>query len=166
MYDFGISGTKTQQYLIRLRKNKNADLRKKVATYLRHANKYNEVFDPVPKLATPTFQEVEQMEFGDPFLDCGNLTHPEEPWAVDPDTQEGIQAYLIMSRCKEELRRLSKEARQIVRWALEYQGRLDNFAKDIADGSEIIPLNLSSNDKISDEHINIKNWPLGRPAWT
>ncbi|KAH9814973.1 hypothetical protein DFH28DRAFT_1221503 [Melampsora americana] len=128
-------GTKVQQYLIKIRTNKNADLRKKVATYLRHANSYNEDFEPDPKLATPTVKEVEEMEFGDPFLDCGNLSHPQEPWAVDADTQEGIQAYLIRSRCKEELRRLTKEARQTVKWALEYQGRLDNLAKDIEEGN-------------------------------
>lgn len=132
-----ISGTKVQQYLIKIRTNKNADLRKKVATYLRHANSYNEDFEPDPKLATPTVKEVEEMEFGDPFLDCGNLSHPQEPWAVDADTQDGIQAYLIRSRCKEELRRLTKEARQTVKWALEYQGRLDNLAKEIEDGSKI-----------------------------
>jgi hypothetical protein len=76
------------------------------------------------------------MEFGDPFLDCGSLTHPQEAWAVDSDTQEGIQLYLTNARCKEELRRLTKEARQTVNWAIQYQGRLDTLAKDIHEQSE------------------------------
>lgn len=78
------------------------------------------------------------MEFGNPFLDCGSLTHPNEPWAIDPDTQEGIQAFLTVCRCKEELRRVSKEARQTANWALMYQSRLDNLEQDIEDGSESI----------------------------
>lgn len=135
------TGTKVQQYLISLRKRKNAELRTKVSTYLRHANSYNNEFAPNPAIPTPTVKDVENMEFGDPFLDSGSLTHPNEPWAVDPDTQEGIQAYLTILRCKEELRRVSKEGRQIVNWALMFQSRLDNLAKDIDDGSEsfIIP---------------------------
>ncbi|KAH9817109.1 hypothetical protein DFH28DRAFT_827870, partial [Melampsora americana] len=71
------------------------------------------------------------MEFGDPFLDCGSLTCPQEAWAMESDTQEGIQIYLTTARCKEELRRLTKEARQMVHWAIQYQGRLDTLAKEI-----------------------------------
>lgn len=130
-------GTKVQQYLISLRRKKNADLRNKLTTYLRHAHSYNTEFSPDPSIPTPTLKEVEKMEFGDPFLDCGSLTHPNESWAVDPDVQEGIQAYLTSSRCKEELRRLAKEARQTVHWALLLQSRLDNLAKSIQDGGEL-----------------------------
>lgn len=135
-------GTKVQQYLIRLRANKNEELRKKLATYLRHANSYNDEFVPDPKIPTPNMKDLERMEFGDPFLDCGSLTHPNEAWAIDPDTQEGIQAYLTYSRCKEELRRLTKEARQLMRWAIEYQGRLDTLAQEIEHGGEIISKSL------------------------
>ncbi|KAH9816122.1 hypothetical protein DFH28DRAFT_927475 [Melampsora americana] len=124
-------GANIQQYLIRLRTAKNAELRKKLATYLRHAEQYNNQFHPDPSIPNPTLQELEQMEFGDPFLDCGSLTHPQEAWAVDSDTQEGVQLYLTNARCKEELRRLTKEARQMVHWAIQYQGRLDTLAKKI-----------------------------------
>ncbi|KAH9822492.1 hypothetical protein DFH28DRAFT_1049759 [Melampsora americana] len=132
----GYIGTNIQQYLIRLRTAKNAELRKKLATYLRHAEQYNNQFHPDPSIPTPTLQELEQMEFGDPFLDCGSLTHPQEAWAVDSDTQEGVQLYLTNARCKEELRRLTKEARQMVHWAIQYQGRLDTLAKEIHEQSE------------------------------
>lgn len=93
-------GTNVQQYLIQQRTKKNAELRKKLNTYLRHAKQYNEEYEPDLRIPTPTLQEVEQMEFGDPFLDCGDLTHPQEAWAVDSDTQEGIQLYLTNARCK------------------------------------------------------------------
>lgn len=114
-----------------LRILKHAKLRRKLATYLWQANNYNTEFLPDPPLPTPTLKEIEKMDIGDPFMDCGSLTHPTEPWAVDPDTQQGIQAYLTYSRCTEELERISMDTRQMLNWAISYQARLDTLAVKI-----------------------------------
>lgn len=129
----GISGTRIQQQMNHMRKLKNEDLRRKYRSYMRHAISYNSEFEPNPDIPCPTLKEVEGMEIGHPFLDCGSLTHPLEPWAIDPKTQEGIQAVLTALRCDEELWRVRKEARQMVSWALHYQGKLDALAEEIRD---------------------------------
>lgn len=120
----------------KMRKLKNEDLRRKHRSYLRHANSYNSEFVPIPEIPRPTLREVEGMEIDHPFFDCGSLTHPLEPWAIDPKTQEGIQAVLTARRCEEELWRVRKEARQMVRWALQYQSKLDALAEDIQNASK------------------------------
>lgn len=76
------------------------------------------------------------MDISDPFFDCGSFTHPNEDWAVDPATQEGIQATLTVARCEEELRRIAKEARQMLSWALDYQDRIDELYRGIEDGED------------------------------
>ncbi|KAH9816559.1 hypothetical protein DFH28DRAFT_1081845 [Melampsora americana] len=73
---------------------REAQLRRKHATYVRLARKYNERFTPGTLLATALLQEVEGMDLGDTFLNFGGLIHSNEPWAVDDATQEGIQAYI------------------------------------------------------------------------
>ncbi|KAH9823027.1 hypothetical protein DFH28DRAFT_880781, partial [Melampsora americana] len=110
------------------------ELRRKHSTYNRLAGNYNATFAPNEPLATPTLMEVERMEITDPFFNCGNLTHPQEPWAVDPRTQDGIEAYLDVQRCEEELRRIAKEARQMMNWGLAFQDKIDVLQDEIRQG--------------------------------
>lgn len=117
-----------------LRTLKNSQLRRKVASYLRLANEYNSKFEPEPLVATPTLQEVEAMDISHPFLNFGSLIHSDEPWAVDEPTQTGIEAYITVSRCKEELRRVAKETRQMLNWAIDFQEKIDVLRKDTVDG--------------------------------
>jgi hypothetical protein len=99
-----VTGTNVQKKMNTLRLLKNNQLRQKHATYIRLAKQYNEDFTPNPLLHTPTLQEVEAMDLCHPFLNFGSLIHSTEPWAVDEATQEGIEAYINICRCTEELR--------------------------------------------------------------
>ncbi|EGG03984.1 uncharacterized protein MELLADRAFT_89768 [Melampsora larici-populina 98AG31] len=113
-----------------------AQLRRKHATYWRLANDYNIEFQPDTPLDTPSLQEVEAM--------------PLKPWAIDDATQEGIEAYITICRCQEELRRIAKEARQMVCWAVEYQDKINELRRDTINdlssfATDVIP-NWTSKD--------------------
>jgi hypothetical protein len=134
-----VIGTNVQKKMNNLRTLKQAQLRRKHATYVRLAREYNDRFTPGTLLATPSLQEVEGMELGDPFLNFGGLIHSNEPWAVDDATQEGIQAYIDVCRCTEELRRIAKEARQMMNWALGFQKKIDILRQDTINGLSMFP---------------------------
>ncbi|EGG02720.1 uncharacterized protein MELLADRAFT_66143 [Melampsora larici-populina 98AG31] len=55
------TGAKQQPRNAELRAKKQGLLRKKTATYLRHAAKYNNRFQPAQRLLEPTFEEVRQL---------------------------------------------------------------------------------------------------------
>ncbi|KAH9811811.1 hypothetical protein DFH28DRAFT_931486 [Melampsora americana] len=130
-------GTNVQNKMNTLRLLKNNQLRQKHATYIRLAKRYNEDFTPNPLLHTPTLQEVEEMDLCHPFLNFGSLIHSTEPWAVDKATQEGMEAYINVCRCTEELRRIAKEARQMLNWAVLYQAKIDHLR--LNNSNDIIP---------------------------
>ncbi|KAH9820639.1 hypothetical protein DFH28DRAFT_824007, partial [Melampsora americana] len=71
-----------------------------------------------------SFEEVKLYNIEHEFWNVGHLTHPNEKWAVDPDTQKGIEAFLNVRGCKEELRRIAKEVRQMVLFALSNEEKL------------------------------------------
>lgn len=65
------------------------------------------------------------MEITDPFWDGGQLSHPDEAWASEPETKEGIQAFLTCRSAREELSRIGREVRHILQWACQHQAKLD-----------------------------------------
>lgn len=69
----------------------------------------------------------------DIFWTGGALSHPDQPWASDPPTREGIMAFLVKRAADEELQRISREARQMLDWAIKYQSRLDIAMSDFLD---------------------------------
>ncbi|KAH9810876.1 hypothetical protein DFH28DRAFT_1085386 [Melampsora americana] len=131
-------GTNVQKKMNHLRTLKNTQLKQKHATYTQLAQAYNEQFAPLTLLATPSLQEVEAMDLSHTFLNFGGLIHSDEPWAVDVPTQQGIEAYISICCCTEELRRIAKEARQMMNWAVQYQGKIDRLRQDT--DNNIIPL--------------------------
>lgn len=118
----------------KLRMKKRALLKKKHATYLRHAEKYNRKHQRAPQLRLPTFDEVSDMDLLDSFWDETALDHPEEPWASCQQTREGIVAFRSQRSCEEELRRLGREVRQLMFWGLEYQARIQASRPNEANG--------------------------------
>ncbi|KAH9812334.1 hypothetical protein DFH28DRAFT_1084488 [Melampsora americana] len=124
-------GTNVQKKMNTLRNLKNTQLRKKHATYWRLANDFNNKFHPEALLPTPSLQEVEAMPL-------------KEPWAVDEATQDGIESYITMCRCQEELRRIAKEARQMVCWAVDYQDKTNNLRQNTK--SDILPIWATSKE--------------------
>lgn len=65
------------------------------------------------------------MQLSDFFWNFGALTNPNEPWAVDVDTQVGIQVALMQRSCQEELSRVSQEVRQAMNWAVGMSKKID-----------------------------------------
>jgi hypothetical protein len=82
-------------------------------------------------LPTPTLDDVKSFDMDEPFWNIGLLDHSNEPWAVDANTQKGIQAYLIVERCDKELRQIAREARQAIRWAIINFLNLENIQKEM-----------------------------------
>lgn len=101
-------------------------LQQKYKSYHRRAKAYNDNFCPTPPIQDPSLREVENMDINDLFWSGGStLSHPQEPWASDLATREGIQAYLSLRSSQEELCRIGREVRHLAQWALEYQGKID-----------------------------------------
>ncbi|KAH9822566.1 hypothetical protein DFH28DRAFT_1181288 [Melampsora americana] len=137
-------GTNVQKKMNHLRTLKNTQLKRKHAMYTRLAQAYNEQFAPLTLLATPSLQEVEAMDLSHTFLNFGGLIHSDEPWAVDVPTQQGIEAYISICRCTEELWRIAKEARQMMNWAVQYQGKIDRLRQDTDNSLSIVFLYMRS----------------------
>ncbi|EFP82321.2 uncharacterized protein PGTG_07718 [Puccinia graminis f. sp. tritici CRL 75-36-700-3] len=113
------SGTRLQAQFRRQMSGKMKHLKNKWASYNHRANDYNTKFTPEIYLPTPTLDEVKAYQMDHAFWSIGLLDHPHEPWAADTDTQQGIQAYLLLTHTEDELRRISREARQAVEWAIQ-----------------------------------------------
>ncbi|OAV96753.1 hypothetical protein PTTG_26239 [Puccinia triticina 1-1 BBBD Race 1] len=123
------SGTRVQARFKKIMNSKTKLLRSKWVSYNKKAEDYNTLYVPEATMATPSLEEVKSMDLTDPFWNLGSLTHPEEPWAVDFNVQRGISAYLTQSRCQEELARISREARQALKWAIHKSSKLDEISK-------------------------------------
>ncbi|EGG06927.1 uncharacterized protein MELLADRAFT_106366 [Melampsora larici-populina 98AG31] len=108
-----------------LRKKKQILLKKKLDTYLRHASRYNQRHRPTPRLVLPSLDEVLEMDLLHPFWDEVALNHLDEPWASCQRTKDGIVALRNQLASEEELRRLAREVRQLMGWAIDYQNRVD-----------------------------------------
>jgi hypothetical protein len=87
---------------------------------------YNTSHPDNTQLVNYTLDEAKALALDDAFWNFGYLTHPNEAWATDADTQQGIQAYLMYCRSEEELRRISHEVRQMLRWALAMDEKVQN----------------------------------------
>ncbi|KAH9814029.1 hypothetical protein DFH28DRAFT_895069, partial [Melampsora americana] len=100
-------------------------------TYLRHATRFNESFRPATLIPTPSFESINRMKIDDPFWEIEELTHPNEDWAVDPLTRAGIDAWRIQRSAREEMRRIGRELRQQLQWALVYSTKVKDLERNI-----------------------------------
>jgi hypothetical protein len=112
-------------------------LKNKWASYNHRANDYNTKFTPEIYLPTPTLDEVKAYQMDHAFWSIGLLDHPHEPWAADTDTKQGIQAYLLLTHTEDELRRISREARQAVEWAIQKGQKLQLVYQVFQIGEEV-----------------------------
>ncbi|EGG01603.1 uncharacterized protein MELLADRAFT_117760 [Melampsora larici-populina 98AG31] len=124
------TGTTQQTWINKQRNRKNALLKKKFSTYHRHVSKYNSSHRRRDALADLTFEDIESMPVTHGFWDLGGLSHPEEQWASNDDTKEGIRIYLVWRAANEELLHIARETRQLIRWALEFQVKLDDIRRE------------------------------------
>lgn len=86
--------------------------------------RYNERFNPEVAIQTPSFQAVIRMEIDDSFWETSDLIHPNEDWAVDPQTISGIESWRTERNSVEEMRRIGQEVRQQLKWAVEYSTKV------------------------------------------
>ena len=120
---------------------KNRTLQQKYQTFDTHVDRYHHEYPDSPIIQLPTLADVKDLSVDDPFWNVGSLTHPNEPWAVDINTQHGIQAYRTLRSCEEELARIAREVRKMVRWSLAMEDKLN----DLLNLSKMGALNYSSN---------------------
>ncbi|KAA1074588.1 hypothetical protein PGT21_012072 [Puccinia graminis f. sp. tritici] len=123
------SGTRMQARFKKLMSSKMKHLKSKWTLYNQKALNYNENHSTNILVATPVFEDVRSMGLDDPFWNIGSLSHPNEPWAIDSTIKEGIEAILMSTHCNEDLRRISREARQAIKWAVEKSKCLDMISK-------------------------------------
>ncbi|OAV92783.1 hypothetical protein PTTG_04955 [Puccinia triticina 1-1 BBBD Race 1] len=126
-WDRGGSGTQVQERYKKQMTSKVNILKKKWLAYSNRAEAHNSDFTPRTPLSTPTLEEVKSCGIKDSFWNMGALSHPDEPWAIDSDVQKGIQAYLTLTHCQDELHRIAREARQAVQWAINKSEKLSHI---------------------------------------
>jgi hypothetical protein len=100
-------------------------------------------------LDTPTFDEVKGFDIENNFWNLGSLDHPSEPWAVDSKTKDGIQAYLEVTHCQDELHQIARETRQGMKWAIEKGKKINHMYEMLQNGwsdLSILSLHHTSND--------------------
>ncbi|KAH9807730.1 hypothetical protein DFH28DRAFT_912841, partial [Melampsora americana] len=127
-----------QQHTKKTLREKQAVLKTKYNLFERNVKKFNTDFPNDPILC-PTFDEMKTLSLADGFWDIGQLTHPDQPWAVDQDTREGIRAYLDMTHASDELRRIARECRQSINWALEMEGKTNRWIVDVVRSKILLP---------------------------
>ncbi|KAH9815291.1 hypothetical protein DFH28DRAFT_893525, partial [Melampsora americana] len=117
-------GTRMQQRTKKLLRDKQAVLKNKYTTYKTNVDKFNTDYPSQNPITCPSFEDIKSKTLADQFWDIGQLTHPNEPWAVDQDTRDGIRAYLDMTHAHDEVRRVGRGVRQSINWALQMQEKL------------------------------------------
>jgi hypothetical protein len=127
-------GTRVQARFKKQMNTKMKLLKNKWISYNHRAIHYNATYTPNPDLPTPTFDKVKSFQINNSFWNIGLLDHPNEPWAIEMETQKGIQAYLTIINCDDELRRISREARQALHWAVRKAAKVENILEALLMG--------------------------------
>ncbi|POW15349.1 hypothetical protein PSTT_02240 [Puccinia striiformis] len=78
-------------------------------------------------LETPTLEEVKSFGMEDAFWNMGPVSHPNEPWAIDFKHTERHQRLPYLIHCQDELNRISREARQAVKWAIQRDKKMEDI---------------------------------------
>ncbi|KAH9822464.1 hypothetical protein DFH28DRAFT_881386 [Melampsora americana] len=129
----GLGCRKHERYRI-LMKGKQDQFQKKYRTFETQINNYKESYPASNMDPCPPIEDLQALPMDDPYWNVGNLTHPNEPWASDKTTQEGIRHWRNLQRANEELRRIATEVRRMLRWAIELNDKLLNLRSLIESG--------------------------------
>ncbi|KAA1110581.1 hypothetical protein PGT21_026603 [Puccinia graminis f. sp. tritici] len=147
------SGTRVQHRFKKQMNSKMNMFKKKWISYNNWATSFNSDFSPEVPLETPSFDDVKAFGIDNFFWSTSRLDHPSEPWAVDVNTQKGIQAYLTVTHCQDELRRIAREARQTVTWAIEKSIKMDQLLQSLQAGQEyLLRIQLSQSSRAVSLH--------------
>ncbi|EGG02740.1 uncharacterized protein MELLADRAFT_78703 [Melampsora larici-populina 98AG31] len=126
------AGTRVQQRMKKSLREKQTAFKSKYNTFKRLVDGFNADFPDGPVFDCPSFENCRALSVYDPFWDVGQLTHPGEAWAVDPKTQEGIQAYLAMTHAHDELTRVGRECCQMIKWAASVKQKISVLCDALA----------------------------------
>lgn len=107
--------------------NKQKNLKQKYTSYDLEVTRFHTRFPDAEVLELPTMEDIFVLDLEDPFWNVGHLTHPNELWATDVPTQNGIQAFRRLRSCNEELRRIAREVRNVVLDSLRTEVKLNNL---------------------------------------
>ncbi|KAH9807709.1 hypothetical protein DFH28DRAFT_1202125, partial [Melampsora americana] len=128
-----------QQHTKKTLREKQAILKVKYKTFEQNVKKFNIDFPTNDPVVCPPFDEMKSLSLADRFWDVGQLTHPDQPWAVDQDTQDGIRAYLDMTHTRDELHRIARECRQCINWALEMEEKTNKWIVSVVRSKILLP---------------------------
>lgn len=135
-------GARNQARMHSKKLDRRKTLARRLKTYERHATRYNSAHRPQDALVVPSLQTIHSMSISDPFWEMAGLSHPDEDWAVDVNTRAGIDAFRTERSCLEELRRIARELRQLLQWAVDYATRIKELGQ-AADAGVYLLLTLS-----------------------
>ncbi|EGG12645.1 uncharacterized protein MELLADRAFT_86843 [Melampsora larici-populina 98AG31] len=126
-------GTSRKSIVINAVKKHAMALKGTLETYLTQLANYRKVFPTniVPDPALMDHNRLLVLEPDAPFWNDGFITHANEPWAIDPNTQHGMRQLAYYERSKEELRRIGWEIRQSMRWATQQHISLMDIFQDL-----------------------------------
>lgn len=129
------AGTKRQAHFKSLKTSKDRNFVRKYNTFSTQVMRYNDL-PGSREIELPALDDVKTYPIEHRFWDIGSLTHPDEPWAVDEATKDGIDAYLKRSRCREELGRIAREAYQMIEWAILMETRVEALDVTVSSNSK------------------------------
>ncbi|WAR59025.1 hypothetical protein PtB15_10B367 [Puccinia triticina] len=117
-------GTRGQQKIMKALRKRAANLRSVLDRYNQQVDSFRSR-NP-DRVAPPTinYSELIALQADDLFWNDGLFTNANEPWAVEPRTQQGIRRLAYFNRALEEIRRLGWESRRAMQWATERHTRL------------------------------------------
>ncbi|EFP88052.2 uncharacterized protein PGTG_13856 [Puccinia graminis f. sp. tritici CRL 75-36-700-3] len=135
-------GTAGKEKLINSIRKKTFALEAVVNTYNRHLSAFHIAFPNRPILQEAVYDTILQMEPDDIFWMDGVFTNNDEPWAIDPDTQDGMRLVARQQRAREETCRIGREMRRAVRWAVIEHQRIIPLMFGLATQSELVKTRL------------------------
>lgn len=121
-FPFG-QGTSTQEKMKNNTTSKQKAFTKKWKTFHYDIDKCTRTQSSVEPLINYMVEEAKSPSFEHTFWNSGHLTHPNEYWAVEKNTQIGLQVYLFY-HCNEELRRIARAVRQQLKRAILTASRI------------------------------------------
>ncbi|PLW38044.1 hypothetical protein PCANC_14574 [Puccinia coronata f. sp. avenae] len=113
-------GTRGQQRVLDALRKRANKLKTVLEAYNTQATEFAASNPNRPAPPTITHTNLLCLQADDTFWNNGLFTNANEPWAIDPHTQDGIRRLASHQRSAEEIRRLGWEARRLMRWATHY----------------------------------------------
>ncbi|EGG04294.1 uncharacterized protein MELLADRAFT_65021 [Melampsora larici-populina 98AG31] len=113
--------------LLKTLRDQAAKLKTKLENYQKMLSTYSTTSPHRSQPANITYPELLKIDFDHPFWNDGLFTNGREPWAIDANTQYGMQQVAYLDRASEEICRIGWEVRRVMRWAMNSHKSLYSF---------------------------------------